>query len=200
MTSESLNRNCSGPIKRRSFLEIGGLSVLGLGMSDFLRYQAEVKAAGDDLSDTSVIFVWLPGGPPHMETYDMKPQAPSEYRGDFNPIHTIASGLDVCELLPMHAKVADKSTLIRSIHHNFADQGGGHKRLMTGRIPVTPVGTVNDARLGVGRQDFIDWLAERQNRHRPVLQVVESMFVIEVRRAEAKRANSWRADSTRSFD
>ena len=132
-------------MKRRSFLEIGGLSVLGLGMSDFLRYQAEAKAAGDDMSDTSVIFVWLPGGPPHMETYDMKPDAPSDYRGIFSPIKTNVPGIDVCELLPMHAKIADKFTLIRSIHHDFADHGGGHKRLMTGRIPATPTGTINDA-------------------------------------------------------
>ena len=144
MTS-TFNRNCVGPFRRRTFLELGGLSVLGLGMGDFLRYQAEAKAAGDDLSDTSVIFVWLPGGPPHMETYDMKPEAPSEYRGDFNPIQTNVPGIDVCELLPMHAKVADKFTLIRSIHHNFADHGGGHKRLMTGRVPATPTGTINDS-------------------------------------------------------
>ncbi len=118
---------------------------MGLGMADFLAYQAQAAAAGDDLSDTSVIFVWLPGGPPHMETYDMKPDAPAEYRGELKPIKTNVPGIDVCELLPRHAKIADKFTLIRSIHHEFADHGGGHKRLMTGRIPATPTGTVNDA-------------------------------------------------------
>jgi len=97
------------------------------------------------MRDTSVIFVWLPGGPPHMETYDMKPDAPIDYRGEFNPIHTNVPGIDVGELLPLHAKIADKFTLIRSIHHKFADHGGGHKRLMTGRVPATPTGTVNDA-------------------------------------------------------
>jgi hypothetical protein len=91
-----------------------------------------------------VIFVWLPGGPPHMETYDMKPDAPEEYRGDFRPIHTNVPGIDVCELLPLHAKVADKFTLIRSIAHKFADHGGGHKRFLTGRDPIEPVGFVND--------------------------------------------------------
>ena len=145
MNSTPHQRQCPGPMKRRSFLEIGGLSILGLGMHDFLRYQAEAAAAGDDLCDTSVIFVWLPGGPPHMETYDMKPNAPIDYRGEFNPIPTNVPGIDVGELLPLHAKVADKFTLIRSIHHKFADHGGGHKRLMTGRIPATPTGTVNDA-------------------------------------------------------
>lgn len=114
-------------------------------MSDYLAYQAQAAARGEDTSDTSVIFVWLPGGPPHMETYDMKPNAPVEYRGEFDPVQTNVPGMDICELLPLHTKIADKFTLIRSIHHTFADHGGGHKRLMTGRVPATPTGTINDA-------------------------------------------------------
>lgn len=145
MRNRTFPKTCPGPMKRRTILELGGLSVLGLSLSDYLAYQAQAAAVGDDLSDTSVIFVWLPGGPPHMETYDMKPNAPVEYRGEFNPIKTNVPGIDVCELLPLHAQMADRFTLIRSIHHEFADHGGGHKRLMTGRIPATPTGTVNDA-------------------------------------------------------
>lgn len=145
MSSDAKKSRCRGPLRRRSFIELGGLSVMGLGMADFMRYKAEAAAAGDSMEDTSVIFVWLPGGPPHMETYDMKPEAPSEYRGDFRPIPTNVSGIEVGELLPMHAKCADKFTIIRSICHEFADHGGGHKRFMTGRIPKTPTGTVNDA-------------------------------------------------------
>ena len=75
----------------------------------------------------------------------MKPDAPEEYRGQFWPISTNVPGIDVCELLPLHAKCADKYTLIRSIAHKFNDHGGGSKRVMTGRIPDTPTGTVNDA-------------------------------------------------------
>ncbi|NNE93515.1 MAG: DUF1501 domain-containing protein [Verrucomicrobiales bacterium] len=139
-------QKCSGPIQRRSFLEIGGLSVLGLGMSDFLRYQALAKSGDEAVvdKDTSVIFVWLPGGLPHMETYDMKPEAPSEYRGIFSPVKTNVPGIEVCEHLPRHTKIADKFSLIRSICHEFADHGGAHKRMMTGRPPKTPTGTVND--------------------------------------------------------
>lgn len=120
---------------------------MGLGMSDFLRLQAAAKEGGQAFADkgTSVIFIWLPGGLPHMETYDMKPEAPADYRGEFLPIKTNVPGIEVCELLPLHAKIADKFTLIRSIHHEFADHGGAHKRMMTGRIPKTPTGTVNDA-------------------------------------------------------
>lgn len=145
MGVSSSKGRCAGPMKRRSFLEIGGASMLGLGMSDLLRQQALAKEISNPGEETSVIFVWLPGGPPHMETYDMKPGAPVEYRGELRPIHTNVPGMDISESLPQHAKIADKFTLIRSIHHEFADHGGGHKRLMTGRIPATPVGTINDA-------------------------------------------------------
>ncbi len=79
-----------------------------------------------------------------METYDLKPDAASDYRGEFSPISSVVPGLDVCELLPKHAAVADKFNIIRSIHHGFADHGGGHKRFLTGRKPATPTGFVND--------------------------------------------------------
>ncbi len=145
--SNSTPRNslCKGPLTRRSFFEFGGLSILGLGMTDFLRAQEIAKQSGNRLSDKAVIFIWLPGGPPHMETYDMKPEAPREYRGLLQPISTNVPGIDVCELLPLHAKCADKYTIIRSVHHDFSDHGGGHKRFLTGRIPATPTGFVNDA-------------------------------------------------------
>lgn len=141
------NPACSGPVGRRSFLQMGGLSVAGLGLSDLLRYEAEasIRESSHIPNDHSVIFIWLPGGMPHMETYDMKPEAPAEYRGVFNPIKTNVAGIEVCELLPMHAKIADKFTIVRSLHHEFSDHGGAHKRMMTGRPPKVPTGTVNDA-------------------------------------------------------
>lgn len=123
---------------------MGALGVGGLGLSDVMRSRAAegyVTAA----PDTSVIFIWLAGGPSHLETYDMKPDAPEEYRGQFLPISTNVPGMEVCELLPLHAKCADKYTLIRSIAHTFNDHGGGSKRVMKGRIPATPTETVNDA-------------------------------------------------------
>jgi len=136
---------CRGPVSRRSFLEAGALGLLGLGLSDVLRAEGLAKAAGRKVREKSVIFIWLPGGPGHMETYDMKPDAPLEYRGAFSPIKTNVRGIEVCELLPLHARCADKFNIIRSIHHDFADHGGGHKRFLTGRIPATPTNTVNDA-------------------------------------------------------
>jgi hypothetical protein len=134
---------CAGPVSRRSFLTVGTLGVAGLSLADAMRLRAaEGKAAAPD---TAVLFVWLAGGPPHLDMYDMKPDAPDEYRGPFKPIRTNVRGLDVCELMPLHARCADKYTLIRSIAHTFNDHGGGHKRVMTGRIPNTPTETVNDA-------------------------------------------------------
>ncbi len=129
---------CPGPLPRREFLKLGSLALGGAGLSNLLGLRAAAREAGRSLPDTSVIFLWLPGGPPHMETYDMKPDAPVEYRGAFKPIRTRVPGLDVCELLPLHARVADKFALIRSIAHTFAGHGDGMKHVLTGREPGSP--------------------------------------------------------------
>ncbi len=131
-------------MSRRGFLQIGGTAAGSLGLSSLLKARDLSPTAGKNLEDTAVIFVWLPGGAPHMETYDMKPDAPDTHRGEFNPIRTNVPGIEVCELLPMHAKCADKYNLIRSVHHTFSDHGGGHKRFLTGRDPKEPTGFVND--------------------------------------------------------
>ncbi len=130
--------SCPGPLPRREFLKLGSLALGGTSLSALLSLRANAKEAGRSVPDTSVIFLWLPGGPPHMETYDMKPDAPVEYRGDFKPIRTTVPGLDVCELLPMHAQVADKFTLIRSIAHRYPGHGDGMKHVLTGREPGDP--------------------------------------------------------------
>ena len=138
---------CAGPVSRRSFLEIGAIGATGLGLSDLLRLRAEAGTP-TVADDTAVIFIWLPGGFPHMDTYDMKPEAPAEYRGEFKPVKTNVPGIEVTELFPLHTKVADRFSLIRSISHDFAGHDGGHKRVMTGRIPKSPAGFVNDAPAG----------------------------------------------------
>lgn len=134
---------CGGPISRRSFLTLGTLGVAGLSLGDVMHVRA--SQGRTPAPETSVIFIWLAGGPPHLDMYDMKPDAPEEYRGQFRPIRTNVPGIDVCELMPLHARCADKYSLIRSITHTFSDHGGGSKRVMTGRIPATPTETVNDA-------------------------------------------------------
>ena len=107
--------------------------------------RAQAAASTGSSPDTAVILVWLSGGLSHLDTYDMKPDAPSEYRGDFRPIRTNVPGIEVCELLPLHAKVADRFNLVRSVSHGFGGHDGAHKRFLTGRIPKSPTGFVNDA-------------------------------------------------------
>lgn len=136
--------SCPGPLSRRSFLRACTTALGGLGLANLGSVRAAARAAGASAPDTSVIFLWLPGGPPHMEMYDLKPDAPAEFRGEFKPIKTRVPGLDVCELMPRHARVADRFSVIRSVCHEFADHGGGHKRFLTGRDPKEPTGFVND--------------------------------------------------------
>jgi hypothetical protein len=139
----SPQHTASRPITRRGVLKAGAFAVGNLTLADLLRLRA--RAGTPPSTDTAVILLWLPGGPPHMETYDLKPNAPSEFRGAFRPIPTVVPGLEVCEHLPLHAAHADRFTIVRSIAHEFADHGGGHKRFLTGRIPAEPTGFVNDA-------------------------------------------------------
>jgi uncharacterized protein (DUF1501 family) len=130
--------SCPGPPSRRDFLRMGSLALGGAGLANLLGLRAAAREAGQPVPDTSVIFLWLPGGPPHMETYDLKPDAPAEYRGAFRPIRTRVPGLEVCERLPLHARSADKFALIRSIAHNYAGHGDGMKHVLTGREPGDP--------------------------------------------------------------
>jgi len=127
--------SCPGPLSRRSFLEAGSLALGGLALTDLLRSRAVAKAAGRESTDTSVILIWLQGGPSHMETYDLKPEAPADYRGECVPISTVVPGMDICEHLPRHAQVADKFTLIRSISHGFANHAAGAGRFLSGYEP-----------------------------------------------------------------
>ena len=164
-------RSCRGPLTRRGFLKLGSLALGAFSSSHVLPWKLQAATTATTAADPSVIFIWLPGGPPHMETYDMKPDAPAEYRGDFRPIRTNVPGIDVCEYLPMHARVADKFTIIRSIAHTFADHGGGHKRFLTGRDPLQPVGFVNDypmvgSMVAKVRKERAPWRAELHLRHR----------------------------------
>lgn len=103
---------CDG-ISRRSFLKAGGLAFGGLALSDFLRLKAS-GAVSPERRGKSVIMICLGGGPSHMETYDMKPDAPSEFRGEFHPIRSKVPGMPLCELLPLQAKLADKFAVVRS--------------------------------------------------------------------------------------
>lgn len=115
-------------------LKAGALGTT-LSLSQFLRMQA---ASGQADTERSAILVFLGGGPAHQDTFDLKPDAPSEYRGEFHPIQTSVPGMEICEHLPKLARRTDRFALIRGITHTLADHGLGTRYLMTGNLP-TPV-------------------------------------------------------------
>src|SRR6185369_4465677 len=89
-------------------------------------------AAGKPVSDTAAILIWCNGGPTQFETYAPKPDAPEEYRGPFKPIATNVPGIQICEVLSRHAKIADKLAIVRSCTHNESGHGSATKNLLTG--------------------------------------------------------------------
>jgi hypothetical protein len=103
---------CVAPVlhTRRGFLRAGGLALGGLTLADVLRARA---AAAPSRRPKAAIMVHLSGGPSHLDMFDMKPQAPVEYRGEFSPIHTNVPGIDICELMPMQTRIADKFAILR---------------------------------------------------------------------------------------
>ena len=102
---------CDG-LSRRGFLQIGALGFGGIALPQLLRAEA---AAGIRNSHKAVINILLPGGPPHQDMFDLKPEAPVEIRGEFQPIHTNVPGIEICELMPRVAKMMDKFVIIRSM-------------------------------------------------------------------------------------
>lgn len=135
-TMSPLDAPCPGPVTRRSILRAGSLLVGGLGLSDLLRLRAVAAEQGAAKRKTSVILVWLEGGPSQFETYDPKPEAPVEYRGEFHAIASAVPGLNLCELLPKHARMADNFALVRSISHDIADHPGAAALVLSGRRPA----------------------------------------------------------------
>ena len=136
-----MNRNLIGceefknslKLNRRGFVKAGFLSSVGLSLADLLKIESEAKAEGKSIStEKSVIILWMRGGPSQHETWDPKPNAPSEYRGEFNAIPTNVDGIQLCEHLPMSAKIMDKFSVIRSMHHGEAGHSAADQICFTG--------------------------------------------------------------------
>lgn len=119
---------------RRQMLKVGALGA-GVSLSGWLRLLAET---GQQDQGRSAILVFLGGGPSHQDTFDLKPKAPAEYRGQFRPIATSVSGVEICEHMPKLARRADQYAVVRGISHNLAAHGLGTRYVMTGNRP-TPV-------------------------------------------------------------
>ncbi|OWK34704.1 DUF1501 domain-containing protein [Fimbriiglobus ruber] len=113
----SAHRFCDG-LSRRNFLQIGAFGT-GLTLTGALRADAAAKKADESARPSrqfkSAIFVYLPGGPSHMDMYDLKPDAPAEFRGEFKPIATNVPGVQICEHMPLQAKMFDKLAVVRSL-------------------------------------------------------------------------------------
>ena len=130
------NPYCDG-LTRRSFVQLGVAGVASAGLADVMRAKA-MSAESRGKKDTSAILIWLDGGPSHLDLYDMKPDAPSEVRGLWRPIRTNVEGIEVTELFPKQAKVADKFSIVRSLHHDTGDHfAGGHRMLTTKDMNVS---------------------------------------------------------------
>ncbi len=150
-------RYCDG-ISRRSFLALGVAGLANVSLAQLAR----AREASSAKKNTSVILLWLDGGPSHMDLYDMKPDAPVEYRGLWKPIHTRVPGFDITEMFPKQAKVTDKFSIVRSLHHDTGDHFAGAHRMLTtkdmgvggantpGRFPS--VGAIANRELGPRRR------------------------------------------------
>lgn len=125
-------RYCDG-LSRRSFLQLGVAGMAWAGLGDVLRAKELSRTTAAAGKDTSVILLWLDGGPSHMDLYDLKPEAPAEYRGIWMPIKTNVPGIEISELFPLQAQIADKFSIVRSLHHGSGDHFTGGHWMLTGR-------------------------------------------------------------------
>lgn len=124
--------SCQG-VSRRAVLQAGACSALGLGLPHWLAGQA--SGASEKVGKAkSVLLLWLWGGPSHHEMWDMKPNAPLAIRGPYRPVATASSGMQISELLPMTARVADKFCIVRSMAHDQTDHNVGGTISLTGNI------------------------------------------------------------------
>src|SRR5580698_4001747 len=133
LTGNGSVTTCDG-ITRRDFLQVGVLGALGLSLTKLAEMQARGAApAGND--ERSCIMIFNLGAPSQIDTWDMKPDAAAEIRGPFKPIRTANPDIQICELFPLHAKLADKFSLVRTCYHTAAGvHDTGHQMMQKGRL------------------------------------------------------------------
>ncbi|MCS6852013.1 MAG: DUF1501 domain-containing protein [Gemmataceae bacterium] len=129
--SSRAGTTCDGQT-RRDFLKVGALGLGGLTLPGLLRAGAAAKAAGQPTKSTSVVWLWLGGGPTHVETFDPKMDAPVEFRSTVGAVDTNVPGIQIGGVFPKIAQVADKMAFIRSFAHSNSGHGGGTHWVMTG--------------------------------------------------------------------
>jgi len=141
---------CDG-LTRRDALRVGTTSLFGtaLGLPQLLRASDMAKPK----KDVSLIFIFLHGGQSHLDTFDLKPDAPAEFRGEFNPIQTKVPGISICEHMPKVGAMVDKFALVRSFRHQNSDHGPADHYIFTGYLPTAgfnPTLSPNNQRPAVG--------------------------------------------------
>ncbi len=124
-------RTCDG-MSRRDFVRVGTLGAAGLTLPTLLRARAEAAATGKHSKNTSVVWLWLGGGPTHIETFDPKMDAPPEFRSTVGAVDTNVPGVQIGSVFPKMAATADKMAFVRSFAHNNSGHGGGTHWVMTG--------------------------------------------------------------------
>lgn len=129
-------RLCNG-VTRRDFLHLGVAGAFGLGLSlpAILQAQERARQQGRETRDVSLIFLFLHGGLSTIDTFDLKPDAPAEFRGEFRPIATNVNGIQICEHMPRTAQRMDKFSLVRSFRHHNSDHGAADHYVLTGYFP-----------------------------------------------------------------
>jgi hypothetical protein len=133
LTGKGTAHTCDG-ITRRDFLQVGALGAIGLSLPQFLAAQA-AGAVSKEHDDRACIMIFNLGAPSQVDLFDMKPDAPAEIRGPFKPIGTASPDIQISEILPGHAKLADKFSLVRSCYHTAAAvHDTGHQMMQTGRL------------------------------------------------------------------
>ena len=126
---------------RRHWLQLGVAGLAGGSFANLLQLRETCAAnLSANKKPSSCILIWMDGGPTHFETFDPKPEAPVEIRGEFQPINTNVAGIQICEHLPQLASIANKYAIVRSVCHNQGNHGAGNHYMMTGAPPRIPVG------------------------------------------------------------
>ncbi len=145
---------CDG-VSRRHFVQLGLAGMGSAGLPAILRAKEQSAELGVVAKkEASVILIWLDGGPSHMDLYDLKPEAPPEYRGLWNPISTNVAGIEISEMFPLQARIADKFSIVRSLYHNQGDHFTGGHYMLTGRGGASGANTA-------GKYPFVGSIATR---------------------------------------
>ena len=153
-TGKGTAHTCSG-VTRRDFLQVGTLGAMGLSLPQYL--EAKERGMVDKKNDNrAAIMIFNLGAPSQLDTFDMKPEAPSEIRGPFKPIDTASPDINISEIFPLHARVADKFSLVRSCYHTAAAvHDAGWQMMQTGRLFT---GGINTPHIG----SVVDYLRGRK--------------------------------------